>query len=362
MGPQVLCMSPTFELALQTGEVASNVSKFATDITIRYAVKGEIFPRGHQIQDHILIGTPGKILDWGLKGRYFDLSKIKVFVLDEADVMISMQGLRDQVIRIHKKLSNECHMMLLSATYDDETRKFAETIVTDATVIGGGNEGEWLPKKKEILNNISQYWFDCRSLGEDGKFKTICNIYGLITIAHSVIFTQTKRGAKELQAKMTNEGHAVALLHGELSVEDRNTIIQAFRDGQARVLIATNVACRGLDVEGVTIVINYDMPIDVLATKAANRQSISFDTAEAAEMMMLQEGAVVGKNEAAAACETYLHRIGRTGRFGKHGIAVNLIDSDRAFKILKQIEEHFERPIRKLDSDDLEAIHNIQQD
>lgn len=176
-----------------------------------------------------------------------------------------------------------------------------------------------------------------------------------------MIFTQTKLGAKELQDKMTKEGHAVALLHGELTVDERNDVIQSFRDGQVKVMIATNVACRGLDVEGVTIVINYDMPIDVLATKAANKQSVSFNTAEEAEMMMLKESAVVGKNEAAAACETYLHRIGRTGRFGKPGIAVNLIDSDKSFQVLKQIEKHFERQIKKLDADDLEAITNIQK-
>jgi len=355
--PQVLCMSPTFELALQTGEVASQISQFAPELSLRYVVKGEMFPRGHKIQDHVLIGTPGKILDWGLKMEAFDLSKIRVFVLDEADVMIGMQGLRDQVIRIQKKLPKECQMMLLSATYDEETRKFAETIVKDAIVIGGGNEGKWLQKKEEILKNIAQYWFDCRPLGNDGKFKTICNIYGLLTIAHSVIFTQTKLGAKELEAKMTNKGHAVALLHGDLSVDERNTIIQAFRDGQAKVMIATNVACRGLDVEGVTIVINYDMPIDVLASKP-----ISFDKAEDAELMLLREGAVVGKDEAAAACETYLHRIGRTGRFGRHGIAVNLVDSNKAYKVLQQIEKHFERPIKKLDVHDLQAIQNIQRD
>jgi ATP-dependent RNA helicase DDX19/DBP5 len=100
--PQVLCLSPTFELAIQTGEIASKISVHEPKITIRYAVKGEIFPRGHVIRDHVLIGTPGKLLDWGLKTKCFDLSKIKVFVLDEADVMIGMQGHRDQVIRIQK--------------------------------------------------------------------------------------------------------------------------------------------------------------------------------------------------------------------------------------------------------------------
>lgn len=193
----------------------------------------------------------------------------------------------------------------------------------------------------------------------NSKFRTISNIFGLLTIGHTVIFTQTKIGAKDLEAKMRDEGHAVVLLHGELSVDERNNIIQSFRDGQAKVMIATNVACRGLDVEGVSIVINYDMPIDVLATAAAKKEPAPI---QKAEKLMLTERAVVGNTEVAAACETYLHRIGRTGRFGKHGIAVNLIDSNRAYAVLRQIEKHFERPIRKLDVDDLEAIQNIQKD
>ena len=100
--PQVLCLSPTYELALQTGEVASRMSQFAPELTIRYAVRGEEIPRNSKITDHIIIGTPGKVLDWSLKFRFFDLKKIKVFVLDEADVMIATQGHQDQSIRIQK--------------------------------------------------------------------------------------------------------------------------------------------------------------------------------------------------------------------------------------------------------------------
>merc|ERR1712008_597764 len=102
--PQVLCLSPTYELALQTGEVASRMSQFAPELTIRYAVRGEEIPRNSKITDHIIIGTPGKVLDWALKFRFFDLKKIKVFLLDEADVMIATQGHQDQSIRIHKNL------------------------------------------------------------------------------------------------------------------------------------------------------------------------------------------------------------------------------------------------------------------
>lgn len=100
--PQVLCLSPTYELAIQTGEVAAKMAQYCSDIKLRFAVRGEEIERNKKLTDHIIIGTPGKILDWGLKFKAFDLSKIRVFVLDEADVMIAQQGHQDQCIRIHK--------------------------------------------------------------------------------------------------------------------------------------------------------------------------------------------------------------------------------------------------------------------
>ena len=110
------------------------MSQFDTELTIRYAVRGEEIQRGSRITDHIIIGTPGKVLDWGLKFRFFDLKKIKVFVLDEADVMIDTQGHQDQSIRIQKQLSKSCQMMLFSATYDRSVMDFAENIVPDPMV------------------------------------------------------------------------------------------------------------------------------------------------------------------------------------------------------------------------------------
>lgn len=100
----------------------------------RYAVRGEEIPRNSKISDHIIIGTPGKVLDWSLKFKFFDLKKIKVFVLDEADVMIATQGHQDQSIRIQKNLSTDCQMMLFSATYDQDVMNFAENIISNPVV------------------------------------------------------------------------------------------------------------------------------------------------------------------------------------------------------------------------------------
>lgn len=125
---------------------------------------------------------------------------------------------------------------------------------------------------------------------------------------------------------MAQDGHAVGILNGDLTVEQRLAVLDRFRSGQQRVLVTTNVLSRGIDVEAVTIVVNFDLPLDL------NGQ---------------------------ADCETYLHRIGRTGRFGKNGIAINLVDSDKSMDVCKQIEQHFGRTIEFLDTDDADQVEKL---
>lgn len=315
--PQVLCLSPTYELAIQTGEVAAKMSAYCNEIKIKYAVRGEEIPRGTKITDHIIIGTPGKVLDWAIKFKFFNLSKISVFVLDEADVMIATQGHQDQCIRIHKQLPRTTQMMFFSATYEPEVMKFAEIIVNNPLIIR-------LMKEEESLDNIKQYYVKCKDLDE--KYAAITNIYGVITIGQAIIFCHTRKTANWLSEKMTKDGHAVAVLSGDLTVEQRISVLDRFRAGLEKVLVTTNVLARGIDVEQVTIVVNFDLPMD------QNRQ---------------------------ADCETYLHRIGRTGRFGKSGIAINLIDSPHAMQLCQDIEKHFGKKIQYLDTEDADEIEKI---
>ncbi|KAL1116602.1 hypothetical protein AAG570_005074, partial [Ranatra chinensis] len=299
MYPQVLCLSPTYELAIQTGEVAAKMGQFCDDIRFRYAVRGEDLPRGTRLTEHIVIGTPGKVMDWGVKFKFFDLNKIMVFVLDEADVMIATQGHQDQSFRIRRELSEQCQIMFFSATYDDEVMEFAKGIVPNPVLIR-------LRREEESLDNIKQFYVVCHS--HEAKYNAIANIYGGITIGQAMIFCQTRRTASWLAEKMTRDGHAVALLSGELSVEQRISILDRFREGKEKVLITTNVLSRGIDIEQVTIVVNFDMPVDM------NRR---------------------------ADCETYLHRIGRTGRFGKTGYAINLVSPTEVTTVIKEIQDHF---------------------
>ena len=318
--PQVLCLAPTYELAMQIGEVAMKMSQFCQDLTIKYAVRGEIVNRGSKITENIIIGTPGKILDWSHKFKFFDLKKITVFVLDEADVMIATQGHQDQSIRIHKNLSSHCQMLLFSATYDQAVMDFAENIVSNPVTIK-------LRREEESLKNIKQVYVDCPT--EEAKYRSIANIYGVITIGQAMIFCHTRQTVTWLAEKMKADGHMVAQLSGELTVEERLIVLNRFREGDAKILITTNVLSRGIDIEQVTIVVNFDLPVDV------NKR---------------------------ADCETYLHRIGRTGRFGKNGLAINLVDSPKSMTVLKDIQQHFGKNIDKVDTEDVEEIEKLNQD
>ncbi|KAJ8259457.1 hypothetical protein GJAV_G00169480 [Gymnothorax javanicus] len=321
--PQCLCVSPTYELALQTGKVVEQMGQFYPQVTLAYAIRGNKVQRGMRVKDHIIIGTPGTLLDWCAKLRFFDPKKIKVFVLDEADVMIATQGHLDHSIRIQRMLPKECQMLLFSATFEDTVWCFAQRIIPEPNIIK-------LKREEETLDTIKQYYVLC-SCNEE-KFNALCNIYGAITIAQAMIFCHTRRTASWLAGELSRDGHQVALLSGEMTVEQRAAIIERFRCGKEKVLVTTNVCargeydCRGIDVVQVSVVINFDLPVD-------------------------QDGNPDH--------ETYLHRIGRTGRFGKRGLAINMVDSKFSMNILNQIEDHFSRKIQKLDTDDLDEMERI---
>uniref|UniRef100_A0A8C6AK29 RNA helicase n=1 Tax=Monodon monoceros TaxID=40151 RepID=A0A8C6AK29_MONMO len=315
--PQCLCLSPTYELALQTGKVIEQMGRFHPELKLAYAVRGNKLERGQKISEHIVIGTPGTVLDWCSKLKFIDPKKIKVFVLDEADVMIATQGHQDQSIRIQRMLPRNCQMLLFSATFEDSVWKFAQKVVPDPNIIK-------LKREEETLDTIKQYYVLCNS--RDEKFQALCNIYGAITIAQAMIFCHTRKTASWLAAELSKEGHQVALLSGEMVVEQRAAVIERFREGKEKVLVTTNVCARGIDVEQVSVVINFDLPVD----KDGNPDN-----------------------------ETYLHRIGRTGRFGKRGLAVNMVDSKHSMNILNRIQEHFNKKIERLDTDDLDEIEKI---
>lgn len=157
------------------------------------------------------------------------------------------------------------------------------------------------------MDVIKQLWVDCRQY-PGGKREFLSDIYSLLTIGQSIVFVGTKREADEVHRTLTNGGYSCSLLHGQVENEVRDQTMEAFRRGETNVLITTNVLARGVDVENVCLVVNYDVPVD------KNGQP-DF--------------------------ETYLHRIGRTGRFGRKGTAINLISDQKSLEVLAAIEAHF---------------------
>lgn len=313
--PQCICLAPTRELARQTYEVVTAMGKF-TKVKIQLAVP-DSFSRTDELDAQIIVGTPGVIMET-LKRRKLDLTRVKVFVLDEADNMLDAQGLGDQCIRVKKSLPKTTQLVLFSATFPTAVRSYAEKIVPNANS---------LELKQEELNvaAIKQLYMDCDS--KEHKFETLAELYGLLTIGSSIVFVETKKTADQLYARMTAEGHLCSVLHGGLENKQRDQLIDDFRDGKSKVLITTNVLARGIDIASVSMVVNYDVPFD---------QNGNPDPS------------------------TYLHRIGRTGRFGRLGVSISFVDDKRSYDCLMSIKKYFgDIEMTRLPTGDWDEIEKI---
>lgn len=176
-------------------------------------------------------------------------------------------------------------------------------------------------QQTQVLDVIKQLWIDCQNY-DGGKLQFLEDIYSLLTIGQSIIFVGTKRDADSVHRTLTDSGYTCSLLHSSVDNEERDRTMESFRKGESNVLITTNVLARGVDVDNVCLVVNYDVPVD---------------------------------KDGQPDYETYLHRIGRTGRFGRKGTAINLIGDQRSIEVLASIEAHFS-------SDGKEMIQCAQAD
>lgn len=312
---QAICLAPARELARQTLDVIQEMGKF-TKISSQLIVP-DAYEKNKPINAQIIVGTPGTVLDL-MRKKMIQLGKVKVFVLDEADNMLDKQGLGDQCIRVKKFLPKEAQLVLFSATFDDGVRNYARRVVPNANSLE-------LQKNEVNVTAIKQLFMDCND--ENHKYQILCDLYGLLTIGSSIIFVQTKQTANLLYAKLKQEGHQVSILHGDLQSSDRDKLIDDFRSGKSKVLITTNVLARGIDIPTVSMVVNYDLPI-------------------------LPNGK--------ADPSTYIHRIGRTGRFGRTGVAISFIHDRKSFDILSSIQKYFgDIEITKVPTDDIDEMEKI---
>ncbi|KAI7876434.1 P-loop containing nucleoside triphosphate hydrolase protein [Lichtheimia hyalospora FSU 10163] len=312
--PQAICLAPSRELARQIMDVVQEMSQF-TQITTALAVKDSL-TRGRTIQAQVVVGTPGTVQE-AIRRRQLAVQHMKLFVLDEADNMLDQAGLGDQSIRIKAmiRVPHPLQVILFSATFPDHVRRFATKFAPEANEIS-------LKREELSVEGIKQFYMDCDS--QDHKYEVLCNLYDLLTVSQSIIFCHTRETADEIAKRMTSMGHAVISLHGKMTAEERDKIMDDFRRGEFKVLITTNVLARGIDISQITLVVNYDLPIDY------NTKQPDY--------------------------EAYLHRIGRTGRFGRTGVSINFVHNKQTWEQMHMIENHFQRPIVKIETDDWEQV------
>ncbi|CAI0443910.1 unnamed protein product [Linum tenue] len=296
---QALVLSPTRELASQTEKVILAIGQYL-NIQAHACIGGKSV--GEDIRKlehgvHVVSGTPGRVCDM-IKRRTLRTRAIKLLVLDESDEMLS-RGFKDQIYDVYRYLPPELQVCLISATLPNEILEMTGKFMTDPVKI--------LVKRDELtLEGIKQFFVAVEK--EEWKFDTLCDLYDTLTITQAVIFCNTKRKVDWLTEKMRSSNFTVSSMHGDMPQKERDAIMKEFRDGTTRVLITTDVWARGLDVQQVSLVINYDLP--------NNR-------------------------------ELYIHRIGRSGRFGRKGVAINFVKSDD-IRILRDIEQYYSTQIDEM--------------
>jgi len=298
---QALVLAPTRELANQIIKVITALGDYM-DIGC-YACIGGTNVRNEikalkEGSHQIIVGTPGRVLDMIANRRAIDPSKIKQFVLDEADEMLS-KGFKDGIYDIFRELPGNIQVILLSATMPEEVLDVTKRFMRNPVTI--------LVKRDELtLEGIRQFYVDVEK--EEWKFDTLVELYESLTIVQAVIFVNTRRKVDWLTDQMKSKEFVVSSMHGDMEQKERTIVMSEFRSGSSRVLITTDLLARGIDVQQVSLVINYDLP---------NQR------------------------------ETYIHRIGRSGRFGRKGVAINFITKDDV-RVMQDIEEHYATRITEL--------------
>lgn len=301
--PQILVMVPTRELAQQIANVAIGIGAYICKGGLRVHTATGGPPVHEDIRAiekgvHMLVGTPGRIYDL-LNRKAFATSIIRVLILDEADQMLE-DRFREQV---HCILSmgfpEQTQVALLSATMIPEVVEVATTLLRNPIKI-------LLPAEEVTLEGIKQYYV---SVGrEEEKLDTMCDLYEHLNISQALIYCSTRQKVEWLSNQMIHRGFDLKYIHGDMDLHDRKERMDTFRSGNCRVLVSTDLLARGIDVQQVSLVINYELPIQR---------------------------------------ENYIHRIGRSGRFGRKGASINLI-TERERRMQSEIEKYYNTTVNEL--------------
>ncbi|EWM21323.1 eukaryotic initiation factor 4a-iii [Nannochloropsis gaditana] len=296
---QALVLSPTRELAEQTQKVILSLGDYM-NVQCHACIGGKSIGEDIRRLDYgvqVVSGTPGRVFDM-IRRRNLKTKSLKMLVIDEADEMLN-KGFKEQIYDIYRYLPPTTQVVLISATLPQEVLDMTKKFMNEPIKV--------LVKRDELtLEGIKQFFVAVEK--EEWKFDTLCDLYDTLTITQAVIFCNTRKKVDWLRNKMVEANFTVSAMHGDMPQKEREAIMEEFRSGATRVLIATDVWGRGLDVQQVSLVINYDLP--------NNR-------------------------------ELYIHRIGRSGRFGRKGVAINFVRNDD-ISILRDIEQYYSTQIDEM--------------
>lgn len=306
--PQVLVLAPNRELATQIYNVmkALNAHLKATSTLLIGGTSINEDIKQLDCGKQIIIGTPGRIYDM-IKRYVLQTSNIISFILDEADEMLS-RGFKEQIYNIFEYIPPASQVCLFSATMPEQALEITKTFMKNPFKI--------LVESQDVsLQGIEQYYFGIQQ--ESWKIATIFDLYEKLSLTQSIIFANSKRKVDFIKQQLDAEGYDSMSLHAEMSQKERDDIMINFRQGKIRILITTDIIARGIDIQQVSIVINYDVP---------------------------------------KYREVYIHRIGRSGRYGRKGIAINFVTEDE-YRVLKDICDFYKIDIKPMPSNIKEILN-----
>ena len=302
---QAIIMAPTRELAMQISCVFNDLGSYLKDYKVQLLVGGNSVDEDiKKLKDkdgppHVIVGTPGRIHDM-IRRNHVNVKNVKVLTLDEADEMLST-GFKDQVYNIFQYMPKDIQLCLYSATVPGEIAELSKKFMRDPVKI--------LVKSEMLtLEGISQFHINMED--DQGKYLTLKDLYESLSVSQCIIYCNSVKRVQDLHNALLEDGFPVTAIHSSMDKQARTESYKDFKSGKSRVLVSSNVTARGIDIQQVSIVINFDVPKCV---------------------------------------HTYLHRIGRSGRWGRKGIGINFV-TKRDFRYIKNIEQHYNTQIKEFPS------------
>ena len=301
---QILIMAPTHELALQIFTVISNLSCMMNGLRIKTIIGGSSIDQDSfelcEKPPHIIVGCPGRVFDM-IRRRLINANKLKLVILDEADEMLS-SGFKEQVYNIFQYLNKNVQIALFSATLPNNIYQITNKFMRDPVKIS-------VKAESLTLEGIKQYYVAVED--DRQKYLTLKDLYQFISMSQCIIYANSVKRVVDLYEAMKEDNFPVSCIHSNMEKIERENAFKSFRTGAARVLISSNVTARGIDIQQVSIIINFDLPKDI---------------------------------------HTYLHRIGRSGRWGRKGTGINFITRRDIIK-MREIESYYSTQIDELPGD-----------